>query len=124
MKIPSRLVPWTLGLACLLTLGAAPAFAAGEAAPSGVPALEAEVAEAAVPAAEAAPSTDLGTPRPLPASWGDLGNCRVRCGFQFYTYGGYTETECCNGTHYCPDGSTGFAVAFQPYGGTAERCAP
>lgn len=117
-----RLMPWTLGLACLLVLGAAPAFA-DEAAPADASAVTAELVEADVPAAEATPSTTVGTPEALPAA-DPLGNCRVRCGFQFYWYGGMTQSQCCNETQYCPDGSIGYSVAFQPYGGYAERCAP
>ncbi len=127
MKIRSRLIrrliPCTLGLACLLALGAAPAFA-DEAPIADAPAVTAELAEAPAPAAEAAPSSTVGTPDALPMGWNDLGNCRVRCGFQFYWYGGMTESQCCNETQYCPDGSIGYSVAFQPYGGHAERCAP
>jgi hypothetical protein len=124
MKIPSRLIPCTLALACALSLASAPAFAAEASAPD-APAVTAEPAEAAVPAAEASPVSTVGTPEALPMGWGDpLGNCRVRCGFQFYTYGGMTESQCCNEPQYCPDGSVGNAVSFQPYGGYAERCAP
>jgi hypothetical protein len=119
MKIPSRLVPWTLGLACVLALAAGPAFAADMEPPSDAPEASAVVTQAPVDA----PATSIATPEPLPTA-GTLGNCRVRCGFQFYWYSGFTESQCCNETVYCPDGSIGNAVAFQPYGGVAERCAP
>ena len=120
MKIPSRLIPWTLGLACALALIAVPALAADVEAPSDAP----EASGLVTPAPMDAPASSITTPEPLPAA-GTLGNCRVRCGFQeLYWYSGFTQPECCDGTVYCPDGSIGNAVAWQPYGGFAERCAP
>lgn len=124
MKISSRLIPWTLGLATMLALATVPAFAADDVAVT--PAAEA-VVEAPAPTSgttpEATPDSlasealaGAGIPEAQPVS--TYGTCRVRCGFEFYSYQ-TTYSGCCGSTQYCPDGSTGFAVAWN-----GMRCPP
>jgi hypothetical protein len=119
MKIPAHFAARMIVLACVLALAAASGYAADKEAPTDAP----DAPALTLQSAEVTPVSQVGTPDPLAMS-GTLGNCRVRCGFQFYWYGGMTESQCCNETQYCPDGSVGNAVAFQPYGGVAARCAP
>lgn len=121
MKIPNRLIPWTLGLAGLLALGAAPGFAADEAA------LSAELLEATVPATEVTPAVNPTEPA-LESSleqslnFPQYGDCSLWCGSGPYRHYYVTSVECCSGTLTCPDGSNPHGYAFYPYEGYAYIC--
>lgn len=120
MKIPTRLIPWALGLAVLLALGAAPGFAADEAA------LADALTEVTIPAAEVTPAVGPIEPelegilaQSLDSQYGD---CALWCGTGQYWYYNVTRDECCSGTLTCPNGSTSTGYAFYPYQGVAEFC--